>query len=97
MSETTVYKLADGEVYLWVEDGGAIHLKAVSPYGDPTELTAEMARELALLLMTLAEEVDSMFDDLKWEESFQRTQAQLVEAARRARQEIAAGKAKPMG
>ena len=96
MSDVKVYKLADGEVYLWVEHGSSIHLKAVSPFGDPTELTAEMARELALLLMTLAEEVDSASDDLKWERSFQRTQAQLVEAARRARQEIAEGKAKPI-
>jgi hypothetical protein len=96
MSDRKIYKLADGEVSLWIEDGGSIHLKAVSPFGDPTELTEEMARELGLLLMTLAEEIDPAPDDLKLEESFQRTQAQLIEAARRAQQEIAEGKAKPM-
>lgn len=35
-------------------------------------------------------------DDIRWNETFEKTQAQLVAAARRAKQEIAAGKAKPL-
>ncbi|MGB8647545.1 MAG: hypothetical protein WCF84_20090 [Anaerolineae bacterium] len=35
-------------------------------------------------------------DEREWDEEFNRTQAQLVAAARRAKQETAEGKAKPM-
>jgi hypothetical protein len=35
-------------------------------------------------------------DDLRWTRSFKRTQGPLVVAARRAKEEIAAGKASPM-
>lgn len=35
-------------------------------------------------------------DDIRWNEAFEKTQTQLVAAARRAKQEIAAGKAKPL-
>lgn len=35
-------------------------------------------------------------DDIRWNETFEKTKAQLVAAARRAKQEIAAGKAKPL-
>lgn len=35
-------------------------------------------------------------DDIRWNEMFEKTKAQLVAAARRAKQEIAAGKAKPL-
>ena len=48
----------DGEVSLWIADGGSIHLNAVSPYGDPTELTAELARELAAALLEAARLLD---------------------------------------
>lgn len=42
-----VRQFADGEVYMWIEQGASIHLKAASAFGDPTELTAEDAREIA--------------------------------------------------
>lgn len=35
-------------------------------------------------------------DDMRWDELFRRTQAQLAAAARRAKQEISAGQAQPM-
>ncbi len=35
-------------------------------------------------------------DEMEWDEQFNRTQDQLVAAARRAKQETAEGKAKPM-
>jgi hypothetical protein len=50
--------LAGGEVRVWIADGGAIHLQAADPHGDPTELTAPMAREVAAALLELARQLD---------------------------------------
>ena len=44
----------------------------------------------------LREYIAELQDELRWEASFNRTQDQLIAAARRAKQEIAEGKAKPM-
>ena len=44
----------------------------------------------------LREYIATLRDELKWDEAFQATQPQLIAAARRARQEIAEGKAQPM-
>jgi hypothetical protein len=44
----------------------------------------------------LREYVEDLRDELQWENLFRKTQPQLVAAARRAREEIAAGKAKPL-
>ena len=44
----------------------------------------------------LREYIAELEDELHWEVSFNRTQEQLVAAARRAKQEIAEGKAEPM-
>ena len=44
----------------------------------------------------LREYPEELQDDLRWDRLFQKTQPQLAAAARRARQEIAAGKASPM-
>ena len=44
----------------------------------------------------LQEFIADLSDDLRWERSFAQTQPQLAAAARRARQEIAAGQAKPL-
>jgi hypothetical protein len=57
MSE--VLKFAGGELYFWNEQESAIHLKAVSPHGDPIELTAEDAREIAAALLSAAEQLDA--------------------------------------
>ncbi len=46
------------EVYLWMEQDTSIHLKAVTKYGDPVELSAEEARELAQVLEGLAKKLD---------------------------------------
>lgn len=48
------------------------------------------------VLEHLREYIESLRDGLKWDQAFQRTSAKLMEAARRTRQEIAAGKAQPM-
>ena len=44
----------------------------------------------------LREYIESMCDELEWDDSFNKTHLKLVEAARRARQEIAEGQAEPM-
>lgn len=44
----------------------------------------------------LREYIAVLQDELHWETSFNSTQDQLIAAARRAKQEIAEGKAKPM-
>ncbi|MYA69229.1 hypothetical protein F4009_08805 [Candidatus Poribacteria bacterium] len=44
----------------------------------------------------LREYIADLEDELRWEASFNRTQEQLMAAARRAKQEIAEGKAEPM-
>ncbi len=44
----------------------------------------------------LREYILDLQDDLEWDALFKRTQDKLVAAARRAKQEIAAGKAEPM-
>ena len=44
----------------------------------------------------LREYIAELEDELRWETSFNNTQDQLIEAARRAKKEIAAGKAEPM-
>ncbi|OUL23161.1 hypothetical protein BV378_22065 [Nostoc sp. RF31YmG] len=41
----------------------------------------------------LREYIDDLQDEIQWNESFQRTQQDLIAAARRAKQEIAEGKA----
>ncbi len=44
----------------------------------------------------LREYILDLQDELQWDALFQRTQGKLIEAARRAKQEIASGKAEPM-
>lgn len=44
----------------------------------------------------LREYITELQDELRWEASFNNTQEQLIMAARRAKQEIAEGKAEPM-
>ena len=44
----------------------------------------------------LRDYVADLQDELKWNSLFERTQLQLVEAARRAKQEITQGHARPM-
>jgi hypothetical protein len=44
----------------------------------------------------LREYIDELQDEIRWNESFQRTQNKLVAAAKRAKQEIAEGQATAM-
>jgi len=44
----------------------------------------------------LREYIEDLREELQWEATFKKTQSQLVAAARRAKQEMAAGQAKPL-
>jgi len=44
----------------------------------------------------LREYIDDLQDEIRWNQSFQRTQPNLIAAARRAKQEIAEGQATAM-
>ena len=49
--------IADDEVVLWADEDLAIHLKAVTRFGDPVELTGAEARALAAALVGLATQI----------------------------------------
>lgn len=44
----------------------------------------------------LREYIDELQDEMKWEQSFERTQSELIDAAKKAKREIAEGKATAM-
>ncbi len=60
MNETRqeVFKLSHGDVVAWVEPGEAVHLKCVTPQGDPVELNAEEIKALCEALQRLAAEAE---------------------------------------
>jgi hypothetical protein len=60
MTEPTrnVFYTSGRDVYCWAEQQSSVMLKAVTPHGDPVELTAIEARELAAELMRLAELIE---------------------------------------
>lgn len=47
------------EVSVWLDPGGGITIKAVTAEGDPVELSASEARELASALRDLADRDDA--------------------------------------
>ena len=49
---------SDGEVYISLEDSGAVHLRAATAHGDPVELTSEEARAIADCLRDRANEAE---------------------------------------
>ncbi len=56
--QKNVFELQDGEVRVWIEQE-TIHIIAGDlQYGDPTELTANMARKLATELERIASLLD---------------------------------------
>ena len=52
------FEFEDGEISVWLEDKHSLHMRAVTNYGDPAELTAETARDLAKALIELADEAE---------------------------------------
>jgi hypothetical protein len=56
MSEDSdVHSFSDGEVRFWLVDG-TVHIKAVTAFGDPVELTEVEVRALALALLESVKE-----------------------------------------
>ncbi len=53
-----VFKLSHGDVVAWAEAGAAVHLKCVTPQGDPVELNAEEVRSLCEALLRFACETE---------------------------------------
>jgi hypothetical protein len=55
--QNEVHKFAAGEVSVWLqEESGSICIKTENKHGDPAELVAEEALELADLLVKLSKE-----------------------------------------
>ena len=52
--------LSVSEAYAWIEQESSIHVKAASVHGDPIELSADEARELARVLISLANALDEL-------------------------------------
>ena len=48
-----ISEISDGDVRIWINEGGAISLKAADSYGDPVELSEEEALELVGVLQKL--------------------------------------------
>lgn len=51
--------VSDDEVYAWIEQGGSIHIKAVTRAGDPVELSSDEARQLADGLLDLVARIEA--------------------------------------
>jgi len=49
----------DDDARVWLDPGGGITIKAVTPDGDPVELSSTQARQLAQALLDLAEQDDA--------------------------------------
>ncbi|HSB81931.1 MAG TPA: hypothetical protein VLM91_24385 [Candidatus Methylomirabilis sp.] len=49
------------------------------------------------VVVHLREYIEDMRDELRWDVAFGRTQGQLAAAGKRAKQQIAEGRAEPMG
>jgi hypothetical protein len=75
--------------------------KPVSELWEGIDAAIEMIESLPETLQQqvveyLKEYIEDLKDELQWDESFEKTQPQLVAAAQRAKQEIAEGKAQEM-
>ena len=53
-----IFGISNADVAAWVDPGAAVHLKCVTPLGDPVELNAEEVKELCALLQRLLREIE---------------------------------------
>jgi hypothetical protein len=53
-----VIELSNGDITLWIADGDAIHLRAVTKFGDPVEINSEEAKEMIEALRRLIREIE---------------------------------------
>jgi hypothetical protein len=50
---------ADGQIVLWIAEGdGSLMLKAISPHGDPVELSAAEIQQLCAALLELKKTIE---------------------------------------
>lgn len=49
------FELGDGQIQVSIHDDTSVHIKALTSFQDPVELSAEEARELGELLLRLAD------------------------------------------
>ncbi|MDR3553149.1 MAG: hypothetical protein P4L55_00205 [Syntrophobacteraceae bacterium] len=68
--------------------------KAIATVVKMMESLPEPAQEE--ILTHLRQYLDELQDELRWDDLFNKTQPRLIAAAKQAKQEIAAGQAKPM-
>jgi hypothetical protein len=47
-------QFAQGEIAIWYEENGGVHIKTYEPHGDPVEITEDEAREIAQWLMFIS-------------------------------------------
>jgi hypothetical protein len=66
MSGTVVHELASGEITLWIEAAGVIHIKTKNERNDPVELNDEEGLELSELLARLVSESRSNHKPTFW-------------------------------
>lgn len=59
-NNSEVYKSSDDSIIAWIEQEASIHLKAITFYGDPVELTTQEARILAKKLVEFADKIDAL-------------------------------------
>jgi hypothetical protein len=53
-----VFEFSHGEIVVSVHEESSVHLRSLTKAGDPVELNAEEARELAALLESLAKRIE---------------------------------------
>jgi hypothetical protein len=58
-TNTVVHEPAGGEITLWLDDDGVIHIKTRNSHDDRVELSDEQALELSKLLARLVSESNS--------------------------------------
>lgn len=56
-------KFDHDEIRIWIEQGTSIQIKAISPSGDPVELTEADARNLAAYLNRMVYELEKSRDE----------------------------------
>ena len=52
-NDVQIFKIADGEILVWIDPGGAICLKTVNKFNDPIEISEDDAISLSELLLQL--------------------------------------------
>jgi hypothetical protein len=49
--------LSGGDIQLWTVSESSVHIRCITPYGDPVELNVEEVQELCEVLQGLAKKI----------------------------------------